>query len=60
VSAPLLRRSLAALALLLVVPTTWFAPAATARPPTSEDLHPDTGPDPGTCEALRTCAPVVK
>lgn len=28
--------------------------------PTDEDLGPDSGPDPGTCEARHDCGPVVK
>ena len=28
--------------------------------PTDEDTGPDSGPDPGTCEDRRDCAPVVK
>ena len=28
--------------------------------PSDEDTGPDSGPDPGTCEDRRDCAPVVK
>lgn len=51
-------RTLVALVVLLI-PLSRPLVLATAWPPTHEDLHPDTGPDPGSCEALRTCG-VVK
>ena len=37
------------------------AAAGAAAGPWPEGPHgPDLGPDPGTCEALRSCAPIVK
>jgi len=55
---PFLRLVLALMLLAVLSSSTSMVAASTHRP-TPEDLHPDTGPDPGTCEALRTCG-VVK
>jgi hypothetical protein len=59
VSASIQLRSVA-FVLLLAAPSTRVVLAAASGPPTPEDLHPDTGPDPGSCEALRSCTPVIK
>jgi hypothetical protein len=60
VSAPSQIRCFVALALLVGVPASRSVLVSRTWHPTSEDDGADTGPDPGTCEATRTCSGIPK
>ena len=53
-------RLVTAFVLLLAVPGTRVATGLVPWHPSPEDDGPSSGPDPGTCEALRTCVAPVK